>query len=69
MKSYTTEELMRRFIGVLCATGISEFAVQGITEMMWGNKTAMDQLVIYIKENPKASEAEITKAASKAIGL
>ena len=69
MKSYTIEELMSAFIGVLCSTRVSEATIHGITEMMWDNKPAMDQLVAYIKENPKATEAQIIKTASTIIGV
>ena len=69
MKNYTTENLMRAFVRVLCSTKISEAAIQGIGEMMWGNKPAMDELVTYIEENPKATEAQITKKASQIMGI
>ena len=69
MKNYTTEELMSAFIEVLCATRVSEATIHGITEMMWDNKPAMDELVAYIKQNPRATEAQITKKASTIMGI
>ena len=57
------------FIHVLCAMGLSEDTICGIMAMMDGNKEPMDELVAYIKENPEATEAEVTKAASKIIGV
>ena len=69
MKNYTTEKLMSAFVGVLCATRVSETTIHGICAMMWDNKPAMDQLVAYIKENPEATEAEITKKASTILGI
>ena len=69
MNHYTTEDLMRAFVRVLYSTRISEAAIYGIGEMMWDNKPAMDELVAYIEENPKATEVQITKKASQIMGI
>ena len=69
MNHYTTEDLMRAFVRVLYSTRISEAAIHGIGEMMWDNKPAMDELVAYIEENPKATEVQITKKASQIMGI
>lgn len=69
MQNYEIEDVSKAFVRVLCSTGISETAIHGIAEMSWNNKAAMDKVVHFIEENPKATEAEITKAASQAIGL
>ena len=62
-------EKMSAFVGVLCATKISEAAIHGIGEMMWGNIPAMDELVEYIDNNPEATESQIIKKASIIMGI
>ena len=59
----------KTFIHVLCAMKLSESTICGIMAMMDGNKSAMDELVAYIKENSRATEAQITKKASQIIGI
>ena len=69
MKSYTIEEVMEKFITVLCNIGMSKTAIHGISKMLWGNTTAMDQVITFIEKNPKATESQIIKAASQAVGI
>ena len=62
-------EKMSAFIALLCATRISEDAIQGICAMMWENVPAMDELVEYIDNNPEATESQIIKKASIIMGI
>ena len=74
MKNYSSneivsEEKLRLFVRVLCSMRLTEDTIHGIVAMMDGDKRSMDELVAYIKENPKATEAEITRQASTIIGV
>lgn len=59
----------KTFIHILCAMKVNEDKICGIMAMLNGNDTAMDEVVSFIKANPKATEAQIIKATSRAIGI
>lgn len=69
MSEEKTKRMMSDFIGVLFDADVSDDTIEGIGEMMWGNKPAIDELVDYIKNNPSATEAQITKKASIIMGI
>ena len=74
MKNYASnetvsEEKLRLFVRVLCSMRLTEDTIHGIVAMLGDNLVAMNELVQYIKENPTATEAEVTKAASQIIGI
>lgn len=74
MKNYlsnetVSEEKLKLFVRVLCSMRLTENTIHGIVAMLGHSKTSMDELVAYIKQNPKATEAEITKKASTILGI
>lgn len=69
MKNYTIEDVMEKFVLILMDTGMSKTNIHGISQMIWGNLEAMDKVVDYIEENPKATESQIIKVASQAAGV
>ena len=64
-----SEEKLRLFVKVLCSMRLTEDTIHGVVAMMGDDLQAMDELVQYIKENPGATEAEVTKAASRIMGV
>ena len=73
MKNYKSKEIvseqkLRAFVRVLCTLGLSEETIHGITSMVCEDLQAMNALVDYIDQNPTATEAEVTKAASRIMG-
>ena len=63
------EEHEVAFIHILLDMKITEDQILGIMAMLNGNKSAMDKVVDFIRDNPKATESQIIKAASQAVGL
>ena len=57
------------FIRILMDMYVSEDQIHGIMAMLYGNKPAMDKVVAFIEENPEATESQIIKVASKAVGI
>ena len=64
-----SEEKLRLFVRVLCSMRLTEDTIHGIVAMLGDDLSAMNELVAFIKENPKATEAEVTKAASRIMGI
>ena len=61
-------ELVTIFIQIMKNIGISREASGMITAMLQ-NTTQMDELVEYIHDNPKVTEAELIGKAAKICGL
>ena len=57
------------FIRILMDMHVSKDQIHGIMAMLYGNKPAMDKVVAFIEENPEATESQIIKVASKAVGI
>ena len=68
-KNIVSEHKLRAFVRILCSLGLTERAIHGIVAMVGDNIQAMTEVVDYIETNPTATEAQVIKVASQAIGI
>lgn len=59
------KEITQAFMNVLYSMRVQKKNITAITQLLWGNIQAMDELVKFIKENPKATESEILRKATE----
>ena len=59
------KEIKQAFMNVLYSMRVQKKNITAITQLLWGNIQAMDELVKFIKENPKATESEILRKATE----
>lgn len=54
------KEITQAFMNVLYSMRMQKKNITAITQLLWGNIQAMDELVKFIKGNPKATEISKT---------
>ena len=59
------KEITQASMNVLYSMRVQKKNITAITQLLWGNIQAMDELVKFIKENPKATESEILRKATE----
>lgn len=63
------KEITQAFMKVLMSMKVQEKNIKAITQLLWNNVQAMDELVEYIRHNTNATESEIIKKAVEIEGV
>lgn len=57
------KEITQAFMNVLIGMKLQEKTIKAIVQMLWNQPNKMDELVKFIKANPKATDSDIIRRA------